>query len=581
MLALVAWGASPARAQSVSAGEIRRDVEKSLPLLQPPQAQDFSTRPRESPQERKRLIDDPSPELPSDSSLGSPIKKIFVVSPLLKQEIQEIVRRKAFGEFVSKDDLALLRQEIWALGVANKRLLHTKFKVIPNPKEGKGSWLIVEAVEIVVRRVIVEAEGEIRQGILESIKEQASKEFYQDKVLDLDELDNTIKTRLRLGDVHLHTSVVPVDPTHVDLKVLVRAVPKVSSTGLVQYDNEGGWAFGRDRVIGGVSFFGVNPGDTVTLMAMKSADIGNWDWGNGTYFGRAEYQAPIGEWGVRLETWASGLHYHEVAAVPSNAKANGEALEYGLGVIRPIFAGERTSVDARADFVARYSVDRTDEDVRTGEKAEFLGRARMTLMHQLWEEHFLQLDLTLSEGTIDLSGNPQAYRQDQLGPKANGIFTKFEEEAAWLGKLGQDRKIDFRLALKGQWTPNNLDSTEKFSLGGAKGLRAFGSGEASGDAGLIFSEDVGYLLDYGIHPYVFSDAGVIWKDVRSWPGRSGLNCYHLFDVGAGVSKSIENLNMSLVFAHQLGPNFGLTAQGLDVDNTSQRFRVWATLSYRY
>jgi hemolysin activation/secretion protein len=460
-------------------------------------------------------------------------------------------------------------------------LLHTNFRVVPNPKEANGSWLIVEVVEIAVRRVSVETDGSVRAAVLNDIQKEASRIFYKEKVLDLNELDDTIKSRLRLGDVLLQTSVIPVDEKHVDLKVVVKTAPKGAISALIQIDNNGGWSVGRDRLVGGASFQGLVPGDRFDVLAMKTADVENGDYGNGTYFGRAEYQVPVGEWGVRLDAWMSGLHYHEVKKVPTNVQSNGEALEFGQGVIRPVYVDDVTVFDVRGDIVMKYAVDRMLETVRTGEKFEYGGRIRAMLSRALWSKQMLQLNLGLTEGVMDLSGNKDALAQDRAGPKVNGAFTKIESDATWFGRMGKDDRTDFRFSMKGQWAPNNLDSIEQFSLGGATGLRAFGSGEAYGDIGFMTNADLGYTFDNGYRVYGLYDIGTIWKSANPWPGEGNNLNYTLHDIGVGVTKSFNLVDLSLTFAHQIGSNPGLSASGRDIDNTKQSYRVWSSISYRY
>ncbi len=583
VVVLTAVSAQGAYAQSMNSGSVSRELEKTLPSIQQKKKPAAAT-PSErggSPQ-KKRLIEDPIVELPPEDSLAAPIAKIVVSSAILKDEITTLIRDRAFNQNkITSQDLASVRQQIWDLGLKNKKLLHTKFKVVANPKEDKQSWVIVTVTEIAVRNVTVTAEGDVRKSVLDDIQREASRTFYQEKILDLNELDNKIKSRLRLGDVHLRTSIVPIDETHMDLKVVVKAVAEREPSALIQYDNEGGWAFGRDRLVGAASVRDFFPGDELGFIGMRTADIGNGDYEDGMYFLRAEYNVPVGELGVRFNIWASGLHYHEVAATRLKTAMNGEVLESGQGVIKPLFTDKVTMVDLRADYVMRYMVDRISETQRTNEKAEYSGRLKAMAFRALENNHLLKVSLSSTIGSMDLTGHNDAYIQDQASAKTNGLFSKLEGEGSWSGKYGDNQKIDFRVSARGQFALNNLDSVEQFSLGGATGLRAFGSGEASGDTGFMINGDVGYTLDSGVRPFAFYDFGGIWKSVDPWVGETGPYSYVLHDVGAGVSMSLGPVDLSASFAHQVGPNPGLSASGYDIDGTKQRYRIWSTISYKY
>ncbi len=582
LVAALTMSVSPAYGQAINAGDISRELEKTLPSLRT-EKPGLAAEPFRAPREKggNALAEDPMKRLPNKEEFGAPITAFYLFSKAMKKDILRILHDRIYNHrTITLDDLKAIRQEVWNLGLRNKKLLHTDFKIVPNPKEDKESWLIVTATEITIRRVIVESDGSVSRPLLDSVKREASNEFYKGKTLDLADLDNTIKTRLRLGDVLLRTSVIPVDEKHIDLKIYVKASTVAENSALIQYDNDNSWTFGRDRLIGGTSFHGMMPGDDLNVMAMKTADMGHFDYGNGIYFARAEYQFPVSDWGVRLNAWASGLHYHEVRR-SGGTQANGEALEIGQGITKPVFTGQTTMFDLRADFTAKYTVDRVLETVRTSEKAAYVGRVKALLSQTLGEAQSLQGSLIFSQGTIDLSGERQSLAQDQAGPKVNGLFTKAEMDVTWLGKLGKDSRTDFKLNVKGQTAVKNLDSMEEFSLGGSTGLRAFGSGEASGDAGAMVRADIGYTLEDGTRPFVLYDAGVIKKDIHSWAGQTGRKSYALQDLGVGVSKKVDAINLGVTFAHQVGPNPGLTAQGLDVDNSKQHYRVWASLSYRY
>lgn len=64
--------------------------------------------------------------------------------------------------------------------------------------------------------------------------------------------------------------------------------------------------------------------------------------------------------------------------------------------------------------------------------------------------------------------------------------------------------------LAGQYTGNNLDSSDKFGLGGPGGVRAYSSGQASVDVGSLFSLEARYghdLLGGGVVASIFYDQG--------------------------------------------------------------------------
>jgi hemolysin activation/secretion protein len=55
-------------------------------------------------------------------------------------------------------------------------------------------------------------------------------------------------------------------------------------------------------------------------------------------------------------------------------------------------------------------------------------------------------------------------------------------------------RLSLFLSISGQLANTNLDSSEKFSLGGANGVRAYPSGEASGDEAWLGTAELRYTM---------------------------------------------------------------------------------------
>lgn len=76
--------------------------------------------------------------------------------------------------------------------------------------------------------------------------------------------------------------------------------------------------------------------------------------------------------------------------------------------------------------------------------------------------------------------------------------------------LARIQALPYNLTLfvsaRGQWTDDELDSSESFTLGGANGIRAFPQGEASGARAWFSQIELRYRYQ-NLTPYVFYDAG--------------------------------------------------------------------------
>lgn len=94
------------------------------------------------------------------------------------------------------------------------------------------------------------------------------------------------------------------------------------------------------------------------------------------------------------------------------------------------------------------------------------------------------VDLSLVAGRLDIH-SPGALFIDSLFARTNGAYMRLAYNGTRLQRLTDDDV--FSASLSGQVADKNLDSSAKFSLGGANGVRAYPQGEVIGDEGTLVS----------------------------------------------------------------------------------------------
>lgn len=116
-----------------------------------------------------------------------------------------------------------------------------------------------------------------------------------------------------------------------------------------------------------------------------------------------------------------------------------------------------------------------------------------------------------------LSGGDLTFRNDAAaaldaaatGRNTAGGYTKIAYSVARLQSLGDT--FSLYLSVLGQFASKNLDSSEKLSLGGPSGVRAYPAGEAAGDeahqASLEFRANTGRYLETDTQLIAFADGG--------------------------------------------------------------------------
>ena len=307
---------------------------------------------------------------------------------------------------------------------------------------------------------------------------------------------------------------------------------------------------------------------------------------NGDYrYARLGYSVLASAGGLRLGGSLSGLNYRvgqELAALDARGSANVMGLSARYPVLRSrsanVYAnvsadakqlrnqtlGTRTS-DKRVNLLsAGFSGDRTDDWVGPG----------TTLF-----------DLNLGLGKLDLAANAGSLQADQgpQGAKTQGTFAKLNLGATRVARAHP--RLTVITQLQAQWANKNLDSSEKFLLGGVGGVRAYPSGEAAGDTGVRASMDARWLAlshaksgDWTL--LAFADWGRIQQFkrpaelVQTTPNRVQL-------AGVGVGASLTRPGQWEVraqWAHQVGSNAGRNpVTGADADGRNSRSRAWVDL----
>jgi hemolysin activation/secretion protein len=113
----------------------------------------------------------------------------------------------------------------------------------------------------------------------------------------------------------------------------------------------------------------------------------------------------------------------------------------------------------------------------------------------------------------------------------NGSYSKLGWSVSRLQRITDQAQV--WLVLTGQQARKNLDSSEKFSLGGPTSIRAYPTGEASGDEGYRGTLELRHALAQSVQGSVFYDFGSV--RVNKTPFAATANNRHLAGAGFGAS----------------------------------------------
>ncbi|HUD88204.1 MAG TPA: ShlB/FhaC/HecB family hemolysin secretion/activation protein, partial [Xanthobacteraceae bacterium] len=185
--------------------------------------------------------------------------------------------------------------------------------------------------------------------------------------------------------------------------------------------------------------------------------------------------------------------------------------------------------------------------------------------------------ITLVQGIDDLAGSPNE-AADALTTRDAGSFQKLRFSAA------RQQVITDRFSLyadfSGQAASKNLDSSEKFYLGGPDGVRAYPVNEGGGAEGLLLNLEARERLPANFNAVGFFDWGSVHvnKD-NNIAGAALPNTDDLKGVGVSLAWQAKfGLSLKATFAHRLGSNPDPTSTGDDQDGSHIENRVWLQAS---
>lgn len=161
-------------------------------------------------------------------------------------------------------------------------------------------------------------------------------------------------------------------------------------------------------------------------------------------------------------------------------------------------------------------------------------------------------------------------------------FTHFNLALARLQRLSG--KFNMSISGSAQISLDNLDSSEKFSLGGPFAVRAYPVGESPGDNGQLVRADIQYNIPLSstwgnIQLSSFFDAGHVTLNQERYTGdvanATASNSYWLQGAGIGVNYIVSDKGaLRCVWAHVIGDNPGRSIQGNNSDGHDDKSRFW-------
>ncbi len=337
-------------------------------------------------------------------------------------------------------------------------------------------------------------------------------------------------------------------------------------TGDAATDNTGSRGTGPQRLAVNMGFASpLGLGDQINVNASRT---------DGSEYLRIGATAPLGNGGWRIGANTSHLDYKLVAPEMLALHSKGSSDAFGIEATYPLIRTRLDNLYFNANYDRKTFHNLANGAVTTSYNADTL---TLGLNGNLFDNAggggANTASLSLVKGNINLQGSPNQ-AADAITTRTAGGFTKLRYAVSRQQVLSPEHA--FFASLSGQYASKNLDSSEKFSLGGSSAVRAYPSGEGGGAVARLVNLELRWRLPQGLNLTGFYDFGNLSVNhSNNFVGAPALNQLKL--QGAGLTlvwQSATGASLKATWAHRIGNNPNATNTGKDQDGSLVKDRWW-------
>lgn len=346
-----------------------------------------------------------------------------------------------------------------------------------------------------------------------------------------------------------------------DLVVEVQPEPMLSGT--IEADNFGNRYTGEYRLGGSLDINSpLRLGDRLSLRALGTSED--------QHYYRAGWQVPVGPWSTRLGLAWSRMDY-ELGKDFADLRGHGLARIASMYVSQPLLRRRDAALYVTLQYDHKNLRDDIDlYDIRSRKRS----RVWTTTLHGDERDGWLggganSFALSWSHGQLDIE-DPEGRVLDAATTDAAGNFNVIRPSLVRLQRIAG--RFSVYAQLQGQWSDRNLDSSEKFYLGGAYGVRAYPQAEAAGDQGWLANLEVRQALTEAWRMSVFIDHGQVRLSKDPWD--DGDNHRSLSGIGLGTDWAAHGWRLGASASWKLG-------SAEPQDGHAREPQIWAQVAFDF
>jgi len=552
------WAAGTAGAQTtLDPAAVQRGVERELESLKQPR------QPEKAPSLDVPVL---KTENPISKLVGLQVQvpdNLVGVS----EEIQAYWLR-FFRQPVSSEEIAKFKTWLWEdlqrkgyLGYAeltykpevDGTLLHMSVKA---PRIGRATVLTLDAKEV--------------DEYANVVAQRFSKAFPNGTFVDIQGIEAQLKSIAYDLPVELEANLRQSDSDLLDVVINMKRVdakPGEITSALVQFNNYGLQAYGREQLLGVIRVAGSRP---------LSEFVGVAQLSEGVRYVRGEYSQPLQGWASRWNVYGTGVQSEaRINQDPVRFTQSGTSSEWGAGVttLRSVSRTgtwhslvEASQRNSKSDLtLSSTGVTATTRDRRDNQL-----RLSMQSIHTPGWVDRLNSDTTLTFGNLLLKPEDATFGQVDA-THLEGAYVRFEHKGTLQKSLATPNWF-LTTRWRAQLASQNMDANNQIALGGPDGIRAFESDEGVGDEGVQVSLDLTRQINDHLYAGVFYDLGHVNTSKKSFN-----NAYALQAAGVNLGGKV---NTQVDWTLSAATSFG-SAPAQGINSEIGDWRAFFSANWRY
>lgn len=545
-------------ALAVDAGDqlnqIERNQKQKEPLKNPP-----------------RIEEDK--ETPKPKSQGTTFKVVsfsFEGNKLISSNELQVFLKEYLNREITLDELKLAVDSLAVL-YKDKGYLATASLPKQDITEGNVKIIIIEATFGGAQlKLDPNTKYRIHPEIIQKFIEHNNQ---KGKILNLNTLDRAVLIADELPGAGVSQSLQPgTKDGETDSLININNEP--SYVAMLSADNYGSKATGPVRYQANASFLSpLGMGDRIDLGLLHS---------KGTDYGRLSFNRPIGYSGLRMGINASALKYDVIAGAALSQKPEGTAETAQIEASYPVYRSRTFDLSLASFLERKHFRNKSQESVVSNYLVDLFNIGSF-LNHKntlfIAGETSASLDLDL--GYANYNNSPSDFKSNMITQDIQGRFNRLR----WNINNTQffTETISSVLKFSGQLSDSNLDSSQKFYLGGASGVRAYPTSEGSGSEGFLLSAALHKELTASITAIGFYDYGFARQYVDDGNlHATGRNSFNMKGYGTSIEWAgfigTYRSTLSAIWSRRIGNNPNPQVDGTDSDGTKHSNFYWLKAS---